>query len=143
MPAPDLSCQTFLGDAGAGISLEGNRLPAADPRIRAFVLLAPGAAGGFTPATLAGIRAPVLIVGAVDDDVTDYAANSALLAGAIAGARLTRIETDHFAFIPRCNWKGKVVARSLCQNGGDERARLHGVVSDEVMAFLARAVVAP
>jgi predicted dienelactone hydrolase len=137
MKRPDFYCRNTLQiDAAASVPLEGNGRSTADPRFRAFVLLAPGPAGGFTRESLAAIRAPLWVIGAEHDDVLDVVANADRLASEIPGARRTRMDVDHYAFVPRCNLLGKMRVGFLCKNGGQERDRLHQTVADGIVAFL-------
>jgi hypothetical protein len=56
-------------------------------------------------------------------------------------ARVDRLDADHFAFVPRCNRKGKLLASLLCKHGGAEREQLHAATADAVTPFLAGTMV--
>jgi predicted dienelactone hydrolase len=141
MKSRDYYCREgAMADATADVPLEGNATSAADPRIRSYVLLAPGPSGGFTSDSLAAIRVPVWVVSADYDDVTSDAER---LAGTIPAARATRLPTDHFAFIPRCNWLGKLRLGFLCSTSGDQRESVHSTVAEGVVAFFKQTLATP
>jgi len=133
----DIYCRSLAEPDVGRVPLDGDGRPWADPRIRAFALLAGGAFDGFDAESLASISAPVWIAAAAHDEVLDPA-GSDRLAARIPGARETSYPSGHFAFVPRCNWLGRRVRKDLCRDIGPlSRGDIHDAVTRDVLGFFA------
>jgi predicted dienelactone hydrolase len=113
---------------------------AADRRIRAVVLVAPGLGFTFANGGLANVVVPVQIWSGAQDRVTPYASNCAIVLGELGG----RVEArsvpgaGHTSFLAPC---GLLRPPALCQDeDGFDRAGFHRQMNAEVVSFFNRAL---
>ncbi|WLQ16618.1 alpha/beta fold hydrolase [Hahella aquimaris] len=144
-----LSDELGLSTEGAAkASLEASL---ADHRVRAVVSLDLGLARGFTPASLAAVRIPVLIFGA-GVDIGDLPARmeSGYLSVHLPSARSQYLEIPdaaHFSFMQRCKPSAIALLEEevpgdgvICKDGEDRsREEIHQQVAGLVIAFLKQA----
>lgn len=95
-PQKDFYCAGTLQDDIASVPARDAGESFTDPRIRAFYIMGAGPAQGFSPESLAAIRAPFLIDTAQYDTVLEPRANSAALAKHIRGAKEVVRPVGHF-----------------------------------------------
>jgi predicted dienelactone hydrolase len=110
-------------------------ISAADPRIKAVVVVAPGLAAAFRPNGLAAIKVPVqLWVGEKDEVVTD-ASTFRTLPPTPPNYHLVR-GGGHFAYLSPCNVILAKAAPEICYDpaGFDRAAFLHGF-HESIIAF--------
>lgn len=141
-----------------GVDLGG--LPAsfeadvADPRIRAAIAVDPGMTYGFTPASVAAMRLPVLLISlAPPADWTGFDAGRATdlgPEGSGLAASLPRAEhavigpAIHFTFLGLCKPEGEALLAAeeddaVCTDpAATDRAAVHDRIARRVLDFLAR-----
>ena len=128
-----------------------------DPRVKAVVPLDLGLTGGLSPASLAAVDVPVLVIAAGGRNPELPAAlESRRLAARLPAATTTYLEipdAGHFSFLGICKPGAEAFLKSetpgdeiVCRDGlpeggapGRDRAAIHALVVDEVAAFLAKA----
>ena len=126
-----------------------------EPRIKAVVSLDLGLARGFTPASLAAINLPVLVLSAQEDSPELPASlESGYLAQHIAPrwVDFQRVKgATHFSFMQRCKPDATVLIEKhspgdgiICRDEGDlSRSAIHQAVLDRIIPFLAQALARP
>jgi predicted dienelactone hydrolase len=141
MSPPDMYCKSLAQPDTKAVPLDGDGASYADPRIRAFALLAGGVFDGFDAASLESITSPMFVGIAKLDEVLQPASSSRL-AAKLPHAQVVTYPTGHFAFIPSCNWLGRRVrGDDLCADfGSPSRGEIHDRVSHDVLAFFATAL---
>lgn len=110
--------------------------PQADPRIRAYVLMAPLSVV-FLPETLKSVTAPTLIYVGDQDGELSPEENAMALAPELTKAELRVIEkAGHFTFLAPCSEDlTKLVAGFCIDNPGIVRTTLHERINAEIAAF--------
>ncbi|MGB8332521.1 MAG: dienelactone hydrolase family protein [Polyangiales bacterium] len=136
----DKGCE-YARQGGAISAEESLPLSQLDSRIRAVVALDPALGPGHQPDSLAAIRIPVHVVGAVDNDFLPFKQHAARYASSIPGASLTRLDEGegHFVFLD----EGEA---DLLANGvplyrdreGVDRAGVHARLATIISGFLVR-----
>ncbi|MBI5719602.1 MAG: hypothetical protein HZC37_18180 [Burkholderiales bacterium] len=141
MAKKDLYCDSTLKDDLQGVEIADASASYADPRIKAFYLMAAGPAAGFSDASLQAIRAPFVVDTADFDEVLDARHHSSPLARRIHQAREIVRSAGHFAYVPLCRpFVGAIAARAaglpICDDApGVDRATVHRQVAADVVAF--------
>ncbi len=126
----------------------------ADPRIRAFVSLDLGLARGFSPQSLAEIKADALVI-AAGTDIGDMPAEleSGYLAEHLPKASSTSVTINdamHFSFMQLCKTNAVALIEEetpgdgiVCKDGGSRsREEIHREITFVVTGFLAEALSA-
>lgn len=117
-----------------------------DPRLKAAVLVDPGLATAFTPASLAAIDIPLAFVNLGSAGQVPVAVLSDALATKIAGATYRQIENaDHFSFLPLCKPGSAAMLKQIgepdpiCDESPERsRADIHAEVADHIGKAFAR-----
>ena len=111
-----------------------------DARIRAAFAIAPVLGPAMTRASLAEVKAPVRIIVGSKDDQAVPDVNARPIASAIPNAQLEIIpNVMHYTFLARCNFLGKVMARSLCTDPDEiDREEVHRRISADALSFFNR-----
>ena len=115
--------------------------PMPDARIRAFILMAPLSVS-FSPETLRGLDAPMLLYTGENDQELDPTENAYSLARELP--RLFAIKTipkaGHFVFLAACSDRMLQISPSICTDTPfTDRVALHKEMSVEISDFLSRA----
>ncbi|RYU81007.1 alpha/beta hydrolase family protein [Hymenobacter persicinus] len=113
---------------------EGNTY-AADPRIRAAVVAAPGLGFTLGPGALAAVRVPVQLWSGEQDTVVSYATNTKRVREALgSGAEFHSVPgAEHFSFLTPC---GLLAPPLLCTDPGQfDRKAFHLGMNASVIAF--------
>lgn len=111
--------------------------PSSDPRIRAFVLLAPLSVV-FTPETLTELTAPMLVFGGGKDEELSTDENAAALAKNKPSNTSLKLIPDagHFTFLTPCTAALSSAAPPLCIDGkGVDRVALHAEINSDITTF--------
>lgn len=114
-----------------------------DPRLKAFVLLAPALGWAFEPGPLAQIRVPMLIATGDKDEELVPETNAVFFAHAIPGCRLEVIrDGGHYTFVNmvRRFLPQSDLLRTLRSDPGADRAQVHRWLGGEVCGFFDRAL---
>ena len=111
-----------------------------DARIKAAFAIAPVLGPAMTKTSLAEMRVPVRIIVGSRDDQAPADVNARLIAAAIANAELEVLpDVRHYTFLARCNFFGRIVARSLCADpDAIDRAEIHRKVGAHALQFFNR-----
>lgn len=146
---PDSPDCRFMRDAGIGdhpVHLADLVATDADPRIGAAIILDLAFTQGLAPTSLAGIRVPVLVIGAPRGGVLDLDMESRALAASLPGASVSYAEPDgvsHYDFVGTCKQGGLAILAeddpefvTVCSEGSAQRAARHAVVAALVTDFL-------
>ena len=146
----DLASCVVFNELGAGQDAPSRAALAGDlrdSRVAAVVSLDLGLARGFAPASLAGIRVPVLVF-AAGTDIANLPANleSGYLMGSLPDETSRYVEVadaTHFSFMQICKPGAAELIEEetpgdgiVCQDQRD-RAAIHREVADAIIAFLA------
>ncbi len=114
-----------------------------DPRVRAFVLWAPGFGYAFDKDGLSKVRAPILLYRPTEDTLVPHPWG----AGRIAELLPVRPEyrvlegAGHFVFFAPCPWTLSLLARQVCADPpGIDRAEIHARLNAEMIAFFRQAL---
>jgi predicted dienelactone hydrolase len=120
-----------------------------DPRIRAFVSLDLGPARGFTPESLASIKAPMLVFSAGSNlpgiDATNTDSHFVAASLNLPKERTVEIaDALHFSFMQLCKPGAIALIESdapgegmVCKDGGGrDREAIHREVADRILGFL-------
>src|SRR5271157_206698 len=75
-----------------------------DPRIKAVVVLDPAAGPGYSEASLAKVRVPVLVIGCEDNDFLPFEHHAGRYAALLPNASLIKLNEGegHFVFLNSC-----------------------------------------
>ncbi|EHS53866.1 hypothetical protein PDO_3956 [Rhizobium sp. PDO1-076] len=117
-----------------------------DPRFKAAVLVDPGLATAYTPASLAAIDIPLAFVNLGSTGYIPVAVLSDALATKIAGATYRQIDrADHFSFLPLCKPGSAAMLKQIgepdpiCEESPQRsRADIHAEVADHIGKAFAR-----
>lgn len=143
-PQKDFYCAGTLQDDIASVPAGGAGESFKESRIRAFYIMGAGPAQGFSPESLAAIRAPFFIDTAQYDTVLEPCSNSAALAKHIPGAKEVLRPVGHFVYIPECLSRPPASAgfvSVICSDpDGIDRALIHKQVAHDMMEFFAEHV---
>lgn len=108
----------------------------ADPRIKAFVLIAPALAQAFTDDSLLRIGAPVLIIGGDADTTAPISTNARRLAGKIRNSRMETVRgAQHYSFLDECAPKARRWVAACKDGPGVNRGAGHDEVADYAAKF--------
>ncbi len=120
-----------------------------DPRIRAFVSLDLGPARGFTPESLAGIKAPMMVFSAGSNlpgiDATNADSHFVAASLNLPTERTVEIaDALHFSFMQLCKPGAIALIEAdapgegmVCKGGGGrDREAIHREVADRILGFL-------
>lgn len=139
---PDLYCKGSKDEDTSTVKLDGQGANYADPRFKAFYVMATGPGQGFESASLRAISVPMLFDTAEQDGVLAPGPNSTWLAAAIPKAREIKRNVGHFAYVLVCRpIIGSVLARGLglplCDDpsGTDRAADQERIRADAVQFF--------
>ncbi|ASV87509.1 chlorophyllase enzyme family protein [Ochrobactrum quorumnocens] len=121
-----------------------NLTPKADPRIGAYVFLAPLSVI-FAPDSLKAVKAPTLIYVGDRDEELSSKENAVVLASELPKAQLQIIEqAGHFTFLAPCSTELAEAAPVLCtDNPGLDRTALHERINIEIAAFFDKTLGKP
>jgi predicted dienelactone hydrolase len=118
-----------------------HRQPFRDDRVRAAFAIAPALGEAFTPAGLAGVSIPVLIVVGAADQAAPAAVNAAHFARHITGAelRLPDGPVAHYTFLSEATDAGRQTLPDLTLDPpGVDRAAVHHLVAGWALDFFNR-----
>jgi predicted dienelactone hydrolase len=144
-------CRSDLAAADCGCSYrqvaallvpDAARRACGDPRIGAAVLLDPAAGPGFSAATLAAVRASVLVVGSTDNDFLPFEQHAGRYAKYLARATLVKLEggEGHFVYVNTCNSDLAIDGVPLCvDRPGVDRDAVHARLAPQILMFLRHA----
>ncbi len=89
-------------------AIAGHKASFADPRISAFVLIAPALGQALTDDSLLTVATPILVIGGTQDTVAPPETNAKRIAGKIRRGRYEKIEgARHYSFLNECSKRGK------------------------------------
>lgn len=119
--------------------LDGARVSAPDPRIRAVVALAPMAVV-FTPESLAAVRVPVRLILAEHDQVLNGQYHGSYVAAHVPGADASTVPgAGHFAFMTQPSMSLPSAAGDAAANPtGFDRVAFQPQLDAQVLQFFAR-----
>jgi predicted dienelactone hydrolase len=116
-----------------------------DPRIKAAVVIAPGAGFAFADYGLSGVRVPVQLWGGEKDESVPTASNAEVVHHELG----TRAEwhlvpnAGHFSFMVPCGLAGLIAPKMLCsERPGFDRAHFHKTFNAAVVGFLRQKLAA-
>jgi predicted dienelactone hydrolase len=114
-----------------------------DSRIVAIVALDPAAGPGFSVASLAQVRTPVLVVGSENNDFLPFEHHAAHYAALLPNASLVTLRDGegHFVYLNACSADIVVNGVPLCvDREGVDREAVHAKLAPRILAFLAAAM---
>ena len=137
MTVKDLYCDGLLSEDHSSVSLLAMQDNFKDDRIKSFYIMASGPAQGFSPESLAQVRAPFFIDTAMLDNVLEPKSNSTALARLLPNAIERKRSVGHFTYVPQCKpIIGKLVAALICTDPPDvDRAAAHESVANDAKEF--------
>jgi predicted dienelactone hydrolase len=137
MTNPDQYCTGMVKDYTPELPTQDSDADYSDPRIKAFYLMAGGPGAGFTPESLAAVKAPMVFDTAKFDAVLSPALGSTLLARSVPGAKEIMRMVGHFTYAPLClPIIGKALAGQICVDpDGIDRAQVHADVNQDAVTF--------
>jgi predicted dienelactone hydrolase len=109
-----------------------------DRRVRAAVALDPALGPGFQASSLAEIRVPVHIVGAIDNDFLPVSAHAERYARLIPGSSFTRLSNGegHFVYLNECGSDLEANGVPLCRDRvGVDRGAVHAMLEPLIREF--------
>jgi predicted dienelactone hydrolase len=138
----DLYCKAYSTLDSANIPQGDVIAPYRDSRFKAFFLMAPGPAQGFSAESLRAITAPVFLDAPKIDTVLSTADNAARFAGLIPSSTLVTRDAGHFTYVPECKpVLGWLLADLICSDPDDvDRRKLHQAVTVESIRFFTQAL---
>ncbi len=115
-----------------------------DPRIKSAVVVDPGIVSTMTPASLAAIDIPMLVINLGDEKLVPAGVYARAAAELIPSAEYTIVpDAIHFSFLAQCKPKGAKILQDegeldpLCDDaGGRTRADIHDELSQTIVAYL-------
>jgi len=117
-----------------------------DRRVRAVVGLDPAAGPGFSPASLAEVTVPVLIVGCENNDFLPFEHHAGHYASRLPNVLVIRLAggEGHFIFLNACTSELAANGVPLCvDREGVDRAATHAQLAPRIRDFLLGALPAP
>jgi predicted dienelactone hydrolase len=112
----------------------------ADGRVKKMVLIDPTLGYGATPASLATIKIPTLVVGAGNNDFLPWANHGLRYTKGIPNAKsyLLQGQEGHFVFLDSCANDIAVMDVPLCKDReGVDRTATHAALTPTIIAFVA------
>ena len=129
---------TGRNDPEIATSLQQEKEPHRDPRIRAVLAIAPALGPAFPPEGLKKIEIPVEIVAGIEDDSVPIKSSAEYLAAHISGAKLVLLKNgvQHYQFLASCTPAGRQKLPLLCTDGpGVNRDAIHKTTAAIAVAF--------
>lgn len=112
--------------------------PQADPRIKAWVLMAP-VSMMFSPESLKTLTAPTLIFTGDKDEELSWRLNAGTLAETLPSKPELKVipNAGHFVFLSPCSSQLRAITPMLCEDPpGVDRTAVHRRINDEIDRFL-------
>ena len=112
-----------------------------DDRVRAVIALDPALGPGYLPSGLAGMKVPVLVTGAVENDFLPFDYHAAHYARHIPGALLVQLThgEGHFVYLDVCSSDQAAAGVPLCRDRpGVDRAQVHRQLQEIIGDFINR-----
>jgi predicted dienelactone hydrolase len=109
-----------------------------DERIRAAVVMDPALGPGHDARSLSGIRIPIHVIGAVENDFLPFEHHAGRYARLIPGASLTPLAhgEGHFVFLDECSGDRELQGVPLCRDReGVQRASVHARLIETITRF--------
>jgi len=117
-------------------TLAEHKISFADPRMSAFVLIAPALGQALTDESLLMIKTPILVVGGTQDNVAPSDTNAMRFAGKIRLARFEKIDgARHYSFLDDCTKRGKRYVPVCKDSPGYNRAQGHDDVAEQAIGY--------
>lgn len=118
--------------------------PAADTRIRAFVLLSPLSVI-FSPEEIRRVNTPILVAVGNNDEELSPEANALSLSRELPNGSLKLIpNAGHFTFLAPCSQNLSAAAPALCvDREGFDRVAFHEALNGEIVNYFSRKLAAP
>jgi len=116
-----------------------------DPRIKAVVVLDPAAGPGYSEASLAKVRVPVLVIGCEDNDFLPFEHHAGRYAALLPNASLIKLNEGegHFVFLNSCTSDLSANGVPLCvDREGVDRQAVHARLAPKILTFLSHTVAA-
>ncbi len=114
--------------------------PESDPRIKAWVLMAPVSAP-FSPDSLKTVTKPTLIFTGDKDEELSWQQNAGELAKVLPSKPQLKVipGAGHFVFLAPCSAEQRVTTPLLCEDStGVDRTAVHSVIYNDISRFLSR-----
>ena len=113
-----------------------HKLSFADPRMSAFVLIAPALGQALTDESMLLVKTPILVIGGTDDTVAPSETNAIRIAGKIRRARYEKVEgARHYSFLDECTKRGRRYV-AVCKDApGFDRVRAHDDVAKLAIGY--------
>jgi predicted dienelactone hydrolase len=139
MADKDQYCTGLLRDYTPQLPTQDSSADYSDKRIKAFYLMAGGPGAGFTPESLAAVKAPMVFDTAKFDVVLAPSLGSSLMAKTVPTAKEIVRDVGHFTYAPLCRAViGKALAGQICVDpDGVDRVQVHADVAKDAKAFFA------
>lgn len=109
--------------------------------VRAVAALDPALAMGFSAESLSGVSAPVMIIGAAQNDFLHFDTHAGRFMKLLPAAQTVTLDKGegHFVFVDTCNVPIMALGVPLCTDrSGVNRDEVHQRLSGEIVAFLDR-----
>ena len=116
-----------------------------DPRIKAVVVLDPAAGPGYSEASLAKVRVPVLVIGCEDNDFLPFEHHARRYAALLPNASFIKLNggEGHFVFLNSCTSDLSANGVPLCvDREGVDRQAVHARLAPKILFFLSHTVAA-
>ncbi len=139
MADKDQYCAGMLRDYTPDLPTQDSSADYSDKRLKAFYLMAGGPGAGFTPDSLATVKAPMVFDTAKFDVVLAPSIGSSLMAKSVPNSKEIVRDVGHFTYAPLCRAVvGKTLAGQICVDpDGVDRAQVHAEVAKDAKAFFA------
>ncbi|MCB2112707.1 MAG: hypothetical protein KDD85_04070 [Parvularculaceae bacterium] len=125
-------------------ALAEHRISFADPRMSAFVLIAPALAQALTDESLLSVKTDILVIGATNDDVAPAGTNARRLAGKMRRAQFETIEgAGHYSFLDECSKRGRRFVPVCRDAPGYDRVKGHDKVAGLAIGYFTDAFSSP
>ena len=117
-------------------SVARSEQPTWDARVRAVFAMAPALVPVLDSASLATIHIPILVVVGGEDTQVAPGPTEAMLTRFVPSAVVKLLPgVGHYAFLAPCTWRGRVIVRTLCTDGGRARVEFHNRVAADAVRF--------
>ena len=110
-----------------------------DSRITAIVVMDPAAGPGYSAASLAQVRVPVLVIGSEDNDFLPFVQHAGRYAALLPKASLVTLHAGegHFVYLNTCTADLFANGVPLCvDREGVDREAVHARLAPKILAFL-------
>jgi predicted dienelactone hydrolase len=134
----DFYCKGSVTIDFSTIDVKDSNQQYSDARFKAFYLMAPGPAQGFSIESLQKIGAPMTVDIAHFDDILLSSENAEVFAKSIPNAKRIERQVGHFTYVPECKpVLGGLLAAQICNDPPNvDRQKFHTEIAQDVVSFM-------